>query len=187
MAVAEGAEVVDPGGGGLGAGLGAGEAGLGMAVPGDGVRTVRARGWRRGGNLNLGEIERGERIVTAWPASSGAVSYTFPWNLIVAVRAAADPDRLPQDAASSCAAPVNRGVPALHRSSGVAPVEEWTRTWYSVLGPGGEPAVQLVQAVRHPAAGSRLAVGGDLDEELAPHSLEKTFYLAASLGLTGSG
>ena len=50
-----------------------------------------------------------------------------------------------------------------------------------VLDPGGEPAVELLQAVRHPAAGGGLAVGGDLDQELPPHCLEKPFDFAASL------
>ena len=55
----------------------------------------------------------------------------LPWNLIVAVRAATVRMASHKNAASSPAAEMNRGVPALHRASGVAPVEEWTRTWYS--------------------------------------------------------
>src|SRR5271163_1386631 len=100
---------------------------------------------------------------------------------MVAVRAATVRIASHKNAASSCAALMNRGVPALHRASGVAPVEEWTRTWVLVLGPGGEPAVQLIQAVRHPAAGGGLAVRGDLDQELASDRLEKTFDLTAAL------
>ena len=49
----------------------------------------------------------------------------------MAVRAATVRMASRKNAASSCAAPVNRAVPVLHRSSGVAPVEEWARTWYS--------------------------------------------------------
>ncbi len=51
-----------------------------------------------------------------------------------------------------------------------------------VLNPGGEPAVELLQAGRHAAAGGRLAVGGDLDQELPPHRLEKAFYFTPALG-----
>src|ERR1019366_4860175 len=51
-----------------------------------------------------------------------------------------------------------------------------------VLDPGGEPAVELLQPGRYPAAGGGLAVGGDPGQELAPHRFEKAFYLAAALG-----
>src|SRR5216683_4597512 len=54
-----------------------------------------------------------------------------------------------------------------------------------VLGPGGKPAVELLQPGRHPAAGGGPAVGGNLDQELAPDRFEETFDLTASLGLTG--
>src|SRR5713226_8664563 len=124
-------------------------------------------------------------MVTVWPASSGAVSYTLPWNLIVAVRAATVRMASHKNAASSSAAPVNRGVPALHRASGVTPGRGVDPHVVLVPGPGGEPAVELLQAGRHPAAGGGLAGGGDLDQELPPHRLEEPSAPAAPLELTG--
>ena len=69
MAVAEGGEVVDPGRGGLGAGLAVGEAGLGVAVPADGERDGGPGGLPAGPDLDPVQVERVEHQLDVRPAS----------------------------------------------------------------------------------------------------------------------
>jgi len=54
-----------------------------------------------------------------------------------------------------------------------------------VLGPGGEPAIELLQPGRYPAAGGGLAIGGDLDQELARTVSKKRSILPRPSGRYG--
>ena len=126
-----------------------------MAVPADGVRLRVPVAGAAVEHLNLGEVERrvADRHRLAGQLRRGLIHVAL--ELIVAVRAATVRMASHKNAASSCAAGTNRSVPALHRCSGVAPVEEWSRTWYWCSTRGGEPAVELLQALgtRRPGAG----------------------------------
>src|ERR1017187_6922652 len=158
---------------------------LGVAVPPDGVRLRVPVAGAAAEHLDLGEVERGvaDRHRPAGPLRGGLMHVALERD-----RGGAGghgPDGLPQERGiqlRGAGEPGRARVPPGQRRRAGGGVDPHV---VLVLGPGGEPAVELPQAVRYPAAGGGLAVGGDLDQELPPHSLEKAFYLAAALGLTG--
>ena len=182
VAVAEGGQVVDPGRGRLGAGLPVRGAGLGVAVPSDDERDGGPGRLPGEADLDPVQVERGEQQLDHPPGQPRVdlvdVAVQADQGRLVGLAPLGPQERLPQQGRLGDGPLFRRGLlPPGGRGLAGLGVD---RPVVGGLQPGLEQAVHLRQ-VRDP-----LPVAG-LDQELLPHSPEKTFDFPSSLWFPGPG